>query len=103
MLFSCVNFVGYYHSHLLDIAQRRTFLDTRSCIESRIKLEHEQEQQVRDLTKSQGIAGGRGVRQGEDCRLSPLLGIEGNRVSPLLDTAQCRSSMNTRMKNQIST
>ncbi|XP_072014122.1 adenylate cyclase type 2-like isoform X2 [Amphiura filiformis] len=49
VLFGCVNFVGYYHSHLLDIAQRRTFLDTRSCIESRIKLEHEQEQQERLL------------------------------------------------------
>ncbi|XP_033126053.1 adenylate cyclase type 2-like [Anneissia japonica] len=49
VIFVCVNFTGLYHKHLLDIAQRRTFLDTRSCIESRIKLEHSQAQQERLL------------------------------------------------------
>ncbi|XP_041453630.1 adenylate cyclase type 2-like [Lytechinus variegatus] len=49
VMFVCVNFIGVCHKHLLDVAQRRTFLDTRSCIESRIKLEHEQAQQERLL------------------------------------------------------
>ena len=46
VLFIGVNVVGVYHMQLLDISQRRTFLDTRSCIESRVKLEHQQAQQV---------------------------------------------------------
>ncbi|XP_071495947.1 adenylate cyclase type 2-like [Diadema antillarum] len=49
VMFVCCNFIGVCHKHLLDVAQRRTFLDTRSCIESRIKLEHEQAQQERLL------------------------------------------------------
>ncbi|XP_071784971.1 adenylate cyclase type 2-like isoform X2 [Asterias amurensis] len=49
VLFIGVNVVGVYHMQLLDISQRRTFLDTRSCIESRVKLEHQQAQQERLL------------------------------------------------------
>ncbi|XP_038050388.1 adenylate cyclase type 2-like isoform X2 [Patiria miniata] len=49
VLFIGVNVVGMYHIQLLDIAQRRKFLDTRSCIESRVKLEHQQAQQERLL------------------------------------------------------
>ncbi|XP_078689365.1 adenylate cyclase type 2-like [Branchiostoma floridae x Branchiostoma belcheri] len=44
-----VNLAGMYHKYFVDIAHRRTFLDTRHCIESRIKLEREREQQERLL------------------------------------------------------
>ncbi|XP_070575813.1 adenylate cyclase type 2-like isoform X2 [Ptychodera flava] len=49
MVFLCVNLAGLYHKYMTDIAHRRTFLDTRASIESRIKLEHQQAQQEKLL------------------------------------------------------
>ncbi|XP_013380296.1 adenylate cyclase type 2-like [Lingula anatina] len=49
VIFLCANMVGMYHKYLTEIAHRRTFLDTRNCIEARIKLEHEREQQEKLL------------------------------------------------------
>ncbi|KAG0413820.1 hypothetical protein HPB47_009032, partial [Ixodes persulcatus] len=37
--------VGWYHRHMRDAAQERSFDSTRQCIEARIKLEYEKEQQ----------------------------------------------------------
>ncbi|CAH1779521.1 unnamed protein product [Owenia fusiformis] len=45
VVYICMNLVGAYHKYLTDIAHRGTFMDSRKCIESRIKLEHERQQQ----------------------------------------------------------
>ncbi|XP_014671437.1 PREDICTED: adenylate cyclase type 2-like isoform X2 [Priapulus caudatus] len=45
VIFLCMNLAGLYHKWMTDIAHRHTFLDTRNCIESRMKLEYEKEQQ----------------------------------------------------------
>ncbi|XP_071824072.1 adenylate cyclase type 2-like isoform X2 [Apostichopus japonicus] len=45
LLLICANFVGCCHKLLLDVVLRKTFFDTRTCIESRVKLEYEQAQQ----------------------------------------------------------
>ncbi|KAL3186604.1 hypothetical protein MRX96_027415 [Rhipicephalus microplus] len=37
--------VGWYHRHMRDAAQSRSFASTQECIEARIKLEYEKEQQ----------------------------------------------------------
>lgn len=36
---------GLYYRHMTEAAHRRTFVGTRTCIESRVKLECEKEQQ----------------------------------------------------------
>lgn len=36
---------GLYYRHMTEEAHRRTFVGTRTCIESRVKLECEKEQQ----------------------------------------------------------
>ncbi|ELU11058.1 hypothetical protein CAPTEDRAFT_142277 [Capitella teleta] len=45
LIFMCTNFAGLYHKYLEDLAHRATFMHIRDCIESRIKLEHERQQQ----------------------------------------------------------
>uniref|UniRef100_T1J4X6 adenylate cyclase n=1 Tax=Strigamia maritima TaxID=126957 RepID=T1J4X6_STRMM len=42
---SCANLVGFYHRQMSELADRRRFSGTRKCIESRVKLECEKEQQ----------------------------------------------------------
>ncbi|XP_077982384.1 adenylate cyclase type 2-like [Glandiceps talaboti] len=49
VVFVCVHLAGFYHKYMTEIAHRKTFLDTRSCIESRIKLDHQQIQQEKLL------------------------------------------------------
>lgn len=41
----CANAVGFYHRRMTEAAHKRRFIGTRNCIESRIKLEYEKEQQ----------------------------------------------------------
>lgn len=36
---------GFYYRHMTESAHRQTFIGTRTCIESRVKLECEKEQQ----------------------------------------------------------
>jgi hypothetical protein len=45
-LFSCANVVGGHHRRLTDTAHKQTFSHVRSYIESRIRLEHQSQQQV---------------------------------------------------------
>ena len=40
------NIIGMYRKYLSDLTNRLTFTETRNCIEARIKLEHERQQQV---------------------------------------------------------
>ena len=42
----CANLVGIYFRFLTEASHKQTFQDTRNCIESRVKLEHERQQQV---------------------------------------------------------
>ena len=42
----CANLVGIYFRYLTQASHKQTFQDTRNCIESRVKLEHERQQQV---------------------------------------------------------
>ena len=42
----CANLVGIYFRYLIEASHKQTFQDTRNCIESRVKLEHERQQQV---------------------------------------------------------
>ncbi|KAL3186586.1 hypothetical protein MRX96_027398 [Rhipicephalus microplus] len=44
--------VGWYHRHMRDAAQSRSFASTQECIEARIKLEYEKEQQNQSLKVS---------------------------------------------------
>ena len=45
----CANIMGIYFRYLTQASHKQTFQDTRNCIESRVKLEHERQQQVPDL------------------------------------------------------
>lgn len=46
-LFLCVNMAGVFISYLSDRAQRQAFLETRRCIEARLRLETENQRQER--------------------------------------------------------
>ncbi|XP_062504926.1 adenylate cyclase type 2-like isoform X2 [Corticium candelabrum] len=48
-LFLCANIIGVYHHRFSDLVHRRTFSETRRCIESRIKLEEKQKEKERLL------------------------------------------------------
>lgn len=45
MLLLSASGTGLYYRHMTEGAHRRTFVGTRTCIESRVKLECEKEQQ----------------------------------------------------------
>lgn len=47
---SMATIAGWYHRHTRDLAQSESFASTQECIQARIKLEYEKEQQVRTLT-----------------------------------------------------
>eukprot|EP00061_Rhincodon_typus_P019084 g48538.t1 len=46
VLFMCMNTAGIFISYLSDRAQRQAFLETRRCIEARLRLESENQRQV---------------------------------------------------------
>uniref|UniRef100_A0A8B9K985 adenylate cyclase n=1 Tax=Astyanax mexicanus TaxID=7994 RepID=A0A8B9K985_ASTMX len=46
LLFVCMNTAGVFISYLADRAQRQAFLETRRCIEARLRLETENQRQV---------------------------------------------------------
>ncbi|XP_051990957.1 adenylate cyclase type 8-like isoform X2 [Xyrauchen texanus] len=47
LLFICINTAGMFISYLSDRAQRQAFLETRRCIEARLRLETENQRQER--------------------------------------------------------
>uniref|UniRef100_A0A672KU05 adenylate cyclase n=1 Tax=Sinocyclocheilus grahami TaxID=75366 RepID=A0A672KU05_SINGR len=47
LLFLCINTAGMFISYLSDRAQRQAFLETRRCIEARLRLETENQRQER--------------------------------------------------------
>ncbi|XP_061111950.1 adenylate cyclase type 8 [Conger conger] len=47
VLFMCMNIAGMFISYLSDRAQRQAFLETRRCIEARLRLETENQRQER--------------------------------------------------------
>uniref|UniRef100_A0A4W3J2J9 adenylate cyclase n=1 Tax=Callorhinchus milii TaxID=7868 RepID=A0A4W3J2J9_CALMI len=47
VLFMCMNIAGIFISYLADRAQRQAFLETRRCIEARLRLETENQRQER--------------------------------------------------------
>ncbi|XP_017289068.1 adenylate cyclase type 8 isoform X3 [Kryptolebias marmoratus] len=47
VLFMCINTAGIFISYLSDRAQRQAFLETRRCIEARLRLETENQRQER--------------------------------------------------------
>lgn len=47
VLFMCMNTAGIFISYLSDRAQRQAFLETRRCVEARLRLETENQRQVR--------------------------------------------------------
>ncbi|XP_076361837.1 adenylate cyclase type 8-like isoform X2 [Tachypleus tridentatus] len=49
LLYLCINFVSMYTKHLTDRAQRNAFLETRRSMETRFKIEKENEKQERLL------------------------------------------------------
>ncbi|XP_078584314.1 adenylate cyclase type 8-like [Branchiostoma floridae x Branchiostoma japonicum] len=49
LLYVCVNLAGLYTNYLTDRAQRLAFLETRRCIECRVKIEKENQRQERLL------------------------------------------------------
>ncbi|XP_028329122.1 adenylate cyclase type 8-like [Gouania willdenowi] len=51
VLFLCMNTAGIFISYLSDRAQRQAFLETRRCIEARLRLETENQRQARWLVK----------------------------------------------------
>ncbi|POI31386.1 hypothetical protein CIB84_004865 [Bambusicola thoracicus] len=42
----CMNTAGIFISYLSDRAQRQAFLETRRCVEARLRLETENQRQV---------------------------------------------------------
>lgn len=46
VLFMCMNTAGIFISYLSDRAQRQAFLETRRCVEARLRLETENQRQV---------------------------------------------------------
>lgn len=47
----CGNVAGFCTHYPREIAQRKAFLETRLCIEARLKIQRENQQQVRGLVK----------------------------------------------------
>lgn len=45
MFLASASAAGYYYRHMTEAAHQQTFVGTRTCIESRVKLECEKEQQ----------------------------------------------------------
>ncbi|CAB1446589.1 unnamed protein product [Pleuronectes platessa] len=54
VLFMCMNIAGIFISYLSDRAQRQAFLETRRCIEARLRLETENQRQ--DLKEVAALA-----------------------------------------------
>ena len=52
VLFTSVNLSGVFVKVLTERAQRKVFLQARNCIEERLKLEEENEKQVRRQTNT---------------------------------------------------
>lgn len=50
----CMNTAGIFISYLSDRAQRQAFLETRRCIEARLRLETENQRQVRKGGRGSG-------------------------------------------------
>ena len=46
VLFMCMNTAGIFISYLSDRAQRQAFLETRRCVDARLRLEMENQRQV---------------------------------------------------------
>ena len=59
VLFMCMNTAGIFISYLSDRAQRQAFLETRRCIEARLRLETENQRQV---SRSRGDEAAGGAR-----------------------------------------
>ncbi|CAL8277342.1 unnamed protein product [Lota lota] len=57
VLFLCMNTAGVFISYLSDRAQRQAFLETRRCIEARLRLETENQRQS---SQTSGLEGTRG-------------------------------------------
>lgn len=49
LLYTSMNVAGLFIHYLTDRSQRQAFLETRRCIEGRMKLETENQRQARDL------------------------------------------------------
>ncbi len=47
-LFVAVNLVGLFVHNLMEVSQRKAFLDTRNCIAARLEMEDENEKLVRN-------------------------------------------------------
>lgn len=54
MLFTSVNLSGVFVRILTERTQRKVFLQARNCIEERLKLEDENEKQVRNRNAQLG-------------------------------------------------
>ena len=52
VFYSVGAFIGFFLTFLLEIANRKSFLDHRSCVESKCKLDYEKEQQDSLLSSS---------------------------------------------------
>lgn len=46
IILMCANVLGLYHKYVTDVAHRKTFLDARNFMESKLRLEREKQQQV---------------------------------------------------------
>ncbi|KAJ8011407.1 hypothetical protein DPEC_G00057880 [Dallia pectoralis] len=57
VLFMCMNTAGIFISYLSDRAQRQAFLETRRCIEARLRLETENQRQVKWLRGGRTVCG----------------------------------------------
>lgn len=47
MLYACTNVAGIFTHYPSEVAQRQAFIETRQCIEARINIQRENQQQVR--------------------------------------------------------
>ena len=47
LLFICTNLAGIFTHYPCEVAQRQAFIETRQCIEARISIQRENQQQVR--------------------------------------------------------
>jgi hypothetical protein len=46
ILFLCTNIAGIFTHYPCEVAQRQAFIETRQCIEARINIQRENQQQV---------------------------------------------------------
>ncbi|RMC14859.1 hypothetical protein DUI87_07035 [Hirundo rustica rustica] len=67
VLFMCMNTAGIFISYLSDRAQRQAFLETRRCVEARLRLETENQRQKRGEEERRGEER-RGEERGEERR-----------------------------------